>query len=116
MAEITKSVASDMNEDIREDEKPVVAQPEVSEIQTAVEENPVEESAKINPDGQSMTDTAVIADAEKVEPVVTIEPTTQKPAESDYRLANKYGAKTAEGETDLNSDLQYQSLFGMPTK
>lgn len=116
MAEIIKSVGEDVNEDVREDE--VAESPVVPEVQTAVEENPADKTDVINPDGTSTADTAVIADAEKVAPVVenNLNEVSEKAPESDYRLNNKYGAKTAEGETVMNSDLNYQSLFGMPTK
>lgn len=111
MAEVNESVATEVNEDIKQAEK---AQPIVEEIQTVVEENPSDESIKINSDGTSIATKVEVEDAGKVTPVVDVVAAKEKVL--DHRLNNKFGAKTVEGETPLNSDLNYQSMFGLGTK
>lgn len=113
MAEQEKTVAEAVNSDIEQIN--AEKQPVVEQVQTVVEVEPEDKSITINDDGVSTVDDLAISDAPKVEPVVTLNTVTEIQGK-DYRLNNKYGAKTAEGETAMNSDLNYQSLFALGRK
>lgn len=110
MAEKVKTVAEAVNEDVAQVETKKT--PVVPEIQTMVEQDPINESVTINEDGVSLIDNSIINDADKVTPIVKLNTTTESQGK-DYRLNNKYGAKTAEGETPMNSDLNYQGFFAI---
>lgn len=116
MTEKVEAIETQINEDVNEGS--TMVQDPQPDVQTVVEQPSVDESFKANDDGVSTSTDLVAGDANKVDPVVenNINEVSTKAPESDWRLNNKYGAKTAEGATDLNSDIEYQSIFGMPTK